>query len=420
MAKKRSLIKTEKLFTGAKKYLVGGVNSPVRSFNYVGTNPLLIKNGKGSRVFDYDGNSYIDYVMSWGALILGHTHSKVVKDLKTAITKGLGFGTTNKAEIELAEIISNAIPLVEKTRFVNSGTESVMSALRLARGYTGRDKIVKFENSYHGHADYLLANAGSGLATLNIPASAGVPKEYLQNTLISPYGDKKSLEKLFKEHGDNIAAVIFEPIGGNHGVILPDLNFLKYLQRLAKKYKVLLIADETITGFRFEYGLISEKLGLKPDLVCLGKIIGGGLPIGAYGGKKEIMDHLAPLGNVYQAGTFSGNPIVMQSGISTLKTLKANRSKYKKLNYLAGILSRGIQKLAQEHRVDLKVVNFGSILSLKFAKKEEFVKVYRSLLEGGVYFAPSEFEANFLSFSHTKKDVLYTLKVIDFALGGKE
>jgi len=209
MAKKRSLIKTEKLFTGAKKYLVGGVNSPVRSFNYVGTNPLLIKNGKGSRVFDYDGNSYIDYVMSWGALILGHTHSKVVKDLKTAITKGLGFGTTNKAEIELAEIISNAIPLVEKTRFVNSGTESVMSALRLARGYTGRDKIVKFENSYHGHADYLLANAGSGLATLNIPASAGVPKEYLQNTLISPYGDKKSLEKLFKEHGDNIAAVIF-------------------------------------------------------------------------------------------------------------------------------------------------------------------------------------------------------------------
>lgn len=420
MAKKRSLTKTNKLFKQAQKYLVAGVNSPVRSFNYVATKPLLVKSGKAPNVFDYDGNSYIDYVMSWGALILGHSHPRVVKDLKLAIHKGLAFGTTNKSEIELAKIISEAIPAIEKIRFVNSGTESVMSVLRLARAYTGRDKIVKFENSYHGHADYLLAKAGSGLATLNIASSSGVPKDYLQNTLIVPYGDKISLKSIFKRQGSNIAAVIFEPVGANHGVILPDLDFLKYLKTLARKYKVLLVADETITGFRFGYGLVSQQLGLKPDLVCLGKIIGGGLPIGAYGGKKEIMNHLAPLGNVYQAGTFSGNPIVMQSGISTLKTIASNKRQYEKINLLTGILSKGIQKLAKKYKVDLTVTNFGSIFSLKFNKKEEFAKFYRRLLEGGVYFAPSEFEVNFLSFSHTKRDIDYTLRAIDYALGGRK
>jgi len=405
------------LFAEAQKYLVGGVNSPVRAFNYVGVKPLIIKHGCGSKVYDYDGRAYIDYVLSWGSLILGHAHPGVISDIKKAIENGLSFGATNEREIRLAEIISNAITLIEKIRFVNSGTEAIMGALRLARGYTKRDKILKFKHSYHGHADYLLVKAGSGLATLGLPASAGVPRDFIKDTLISGYGDKKAVENIFKKHGKKIAAVIFEPCGGNYGVVSPDIDFLKYLRELTAKNGSLLIADEVITGFRFNFGALTQKLGIIPDIICLGKIIGGGLPIGAYGAREEIMNHLAPLGNVYQASTFAGNPVVMQSGLSTLKELEKLKDKYSSLSELAGYLSESIRELARALKIELNVENFGSMFSLRFKEKKHFQRFYRKLLESGVYFAQSEFEANFLSFSHTKTDIEKTINSVKIALG---
>ncbi|MBU1913134.1 MAG: glutamate-1-semialdehyde 2,1-aminomutase [Candidatus Omnitrophica bacterium] len=404
------------LFAKAREYLVGGVNSPVRAFNYAGCDPLIIKKGRGSKVYDYDGNKYIDYVLSWGSLILGHGHPDVIKDIKKVIENGLSFGATNKHETELSEMILKAIPSIEKIRFVNSGTEAVMGALRLGRGYTKRDKILKFEHSYHGHADYLLVKAGSGLATLGLPASAGVPRDYIKDTLIVGYGDKKAVENIFKEHGNKIAAVIFEPCGGNYGVIPPDIDFLRYLRELAAKNGSLLIADEVITGFRFDFGSLSRKLGIIPDIICLGKIIGGGLPIGAYGARKEIMNHLAPLGDVYQASTFAGNPVVMQSGLSTLRELGKLKNKYSSLVELAGYLSESIRESARERNIELDVENFGSMFSLKFKEKKQFQGFYRKLLESGVYFAQSEFEANFLSFSHTNADIEKTIRLVKMAL----
>lgn len=398
-----------KLFIEAQKYLVGGVNSPVRAFNYVGGEPLLIKNGRGSKVYDYDGKEYIDYVLSWGSLILGHAFPEVVNKVKTAVDSGLSFGTTNTGEIELAKLMRRAIPFIERIRFVNSGTEAVMGAVRLARGYTGRNKIIKFEHSYHGHADYLLASAGSGLASLNIPQSLGVPSDFIKHTLVLPYGDTAQLDKIFKKYGKEIAAVLVEPVGGNYGVVPADFDFLRYLRGITKKYGSLLISDEIITGLRFNFGSFIHSLGITPDLICLGKIIGGGLPIGAYAGKKKIMDKLAPLGKVYQASTFSGNPIVMQAGIATLKVLVRLKDKYKQLESLTGFLSEALSKKARQLDIDLKVSSFGSMFSLKFAKLKDFRKFYKGMLNGGVYFAPSEFEANFLSFAHTKNDIDKTL-----------
>ncbi|MDO8536237.1 MAG: glutamate-1-semialdehyde 2,1-aminomutase [Candidatus Omnitrophota bacterium] len=411
------ITKNKKLFKEAKRYLVGGVDSPVRSFNYVGTDPILINKGKGAKVYDYDGKEYIDYVLSWGSAILGHAHPKVIADVKKAAGSGLSFGTTNKPEVELARAISEAIPFVEKIRFVNSGTEAVMGAVRLVRGYTDRDKILKFENSYHGHADHLLAKAGSGLATLNIPSSKGVPKEFVKNTLIAPLDDRERIEAIFKRCGRDIAAVIVEPVGGNYGVVPPEIGQLKFLRRISKKYGSLLIFDEVITGFRFNYGSFAQQAGIVPDIICLGKIIGGGLPIGAYAGKAKIMDNLAPLGQVYQASTFSGNPVTMRSGLSTLNILKNAKKKYADVKNLAKYLIINIWRQAGKHNVALRINSYESIFSLKFDKKEEFRIFYKLMLGKGVYLAPSEFEANFISFAHTKKDMDHTIKAVNAALG---
>lgn len=401
-----------KLFSEAQKYLVGGVNSPVRAFNYVGGDPLIIKKGHGSKVYDHDGNEYIDYVLSWGSLILGHAFPDVVNAIKAAACDGLSFGTTNIKEVELAKFIHKAIPFVEKIRFVNSGTEAVMSAVRLARGHTGRDKIVKFENSYHGHADYLLVSGGSGLATLNIPQSPGVPRSFIKDTMVLPYGDFRKLEEAFELHGREIAAVLVEPVGGNYGVMPPNTGFLRHLRKITDRYSALLIADEVITGFRFSFGSFMHRSGVLPDLICLGKIIGGGLPIGAYGGGGKIMNKLAPLGKVYQASTFSGNPVVMQAGISTLKVLALSGGRYRQIERFAELLSSAIERAARSCNIDLKVSRFGSMFSLKFERKDDFKKVYRGLLRSGVYFAPSEFESNFVSFAHTKKDIDDTINLI--------
>lgn len=365
----------------AKKHLVGGVNSPVRSFKYVGRDPILIKKGKGARVYDYNGNSYIDYVLSYGALILGHAYPYVVKNVKSALEHGFSFGTTNLKEVELARLIKKAIPFIDKLRFVNSGSEAVLGATQLARGYTGRNRILKLKNAYHGHAEYLLDEVS-----------------------------KDSVEEMFKKHGRNIAGVIVEPVGGNHGVVLPDRDFLKRLRVLTKKHGSLLIFDEVIAGFRFRFGSVASILGIKPDLVCLGKIIGGGLPIGAYGGRDEIMNKLAPLGTIHQGSTFAGNPIVMRSGIAALKALSSKR--YEFLEDLTEELTSAIRKEAERHRIDLQVVDYKTIFSIRFKKKEQFQVFYKRLLRKGVYFAPSENEVNFISFSHTKKDIDETINAV--------
>ncbi|MDP2928436.1 MAG: glutamate-1-semialdehyde 2,1-aminomutase [Candidatus Omnitrophota bacterium] len=405
-----------KLFYKAKKYLVGGVNSPVRAFNYVGGEPLIIKKGRGSKVYDHDGNEYIDYVLSWGSLILGHAFPEVVNAVKAALGAGLSFGTTNMKEVELAKLIQKAIPLAEKIRFVNSGTEAVMGAVRLARGYTGRDEIVKFENAYHGHADYLLTKSGSGLATLGMPSSAGVPEDFIKHTIITPFNDIGAIENAFKKYGRKIAAVLVEPVGCNYGVVLPDVKFLKRLRELTAQYGSLLIFDEVITGFRFNFGSAAQKFGIIPDLIVLGKIIGGGLPIGAYCGRKEIMDKLAPLGGVYQASTFSGNPVVMQAGISTLPALAKSKAKYRQMEEFTEFLTSAIDQAARSRNIGLKISRFGSMFSMKFDRKDDFEKFYKNMLRRGIYFAPSEFEANFLSFAHTKKDVEKTADVVSAAL----
>jgi glutamate-1-semialdehyde 2,1-aminomutase len=397
------------LFKQAKKYLVAGVDSPVRSFSYVGGEPLVIKSAKGSRIFDYNGYSFIDYSLSFGAIILGHSHPAVVTAVKKKVGAGFSFGATNKTEIELAREIVNTIPFIKKIRFVNSGTEAVMGALRLARGYTKRDKILKFQHSYHGHADYLLVNSGSGLATLGIPASSGVPKDFIKHTIVAPYGDINYVKNIFKKYGKEIAAVIVEPAGGNYGVIPPDTNFLKGLRKITREFRSLLIFDEVITGFRFHYGSLAQVLGITPDIICLGKIIGGGLPIGAFGAKEKIMRHLAPLGDVYQASTFAGNPVVMQSGLSTLKTLITIKKDYKRLEKLTGILTRSLKKEALLRKISLEVGCYGNMFSLKFKTKKQFGRFYKFMLKQGVYFAPSEFEVNFLSFAHTQKDIDKTI-----------
>jgi len=401
----RREIKNKALFNQAKKYLVGGVNSPVRSFSYVDREPILIKQGKGSKVFDYDRNSYIDYVLSFGALFLGHAHKKVVGSIRRRVKKGFGFGATSLEEIELAKLISEAIPTLEKIRFVNSGTESLMSAIRLARGYTSREKIVKFKNSYHGHADYLLTKGGSGLATLNIASSKGVPDDFTKHTIVLDYADKALIKETFQKHDQDIAAVVVEPIGGNYGVIGPDKDFLQYLREITQKYKTLLIFDEVITGFRFRFGSVAEIFGIEPDLICLGKIIGGGLPIGAFGGRRDIMDKLAPLGEVYQASTFAGNPIVMKAGFTTLSVLASLKDKYIRLEQLANELVDSLRHSAKLYSIDVAIASYRTMFSLKFKQKDKFCSFYKKMLEQGIYLAPSEFEANFLSFAHTKKDI---------------
>ena len=420
----KSLKETNKsVFQKARRLLVGGVDSPVRAFKHIDGNPIPIKRGSGAKVFDYDGKGYVDYVLSYGALILGHAHPKVVEGVKETADLGLGFGATHSYEVELAGLLQKAIPVLERIRFVSSGTEAVMGALRLARGFTGRNKIIKFEGAYHGHADYLLAKAGSGVATLGLPGSKGVPEDFTRHTIIAKYGDETSLREIFKRYGRDIAAVIVEPVGGNNGVIMPNRDFLKGLRSVTREHGSLLVFDEVITGFRFRFGSAAEHLGVTPDLLCLGKIIGGGLPIGAYGGTEEIMKDLAPLGDVYQASTFAGNPIVMRSGIETLKALDKLRDDYKRLSAMGGFLAGRLRDKANENGIGVTVRQFGPMFSVSFKKRYLFKYFYKTLLKEGIYLAPSEYESNFISFAHKDKDIKKTVVAIEkafYLLGQKE
>ena len=400
----------------------GGVNSPVRAFKAVGGHPLFIQRGQGSRVYDQDGNEFIDYVCSWGPLILGHSHPTVVAALKRAVDRGTSFGAPTELENTLAQMVCSALPSVEMVRFVSSGTEATMSALRLARAYTGRDKIVKFAGCYHGHADGLLATAGSGAATFGLPDSPGVPSSVARDTLVVPYNDLKAVERLFAAEGSDIAAIIVEPVAANMGVVPPRPGFLEGLRRIADSGGALLIFDEVITCFRVAYGGAQALYGVLPDLTCLGKVIGGGLPTGAYGGRRQIMEMVAPLGPVYQAGTLSGNPLAMTAGIETLKIL-GQPGTYDQLEERAALLAGQLSALAAEAGVPLFISRVGSILTAFFVADEVadyesarssdtglYALFFSHMLERGIYLAPSQFEAAFLSLAHTRQDIELTLR----------
>jgi len=420
MKRERSL----KLFRQAQRYLPGGVDSPVRAFNAVGGRPLFIQRGQSSKVYDADGNEYIDYVCSWGPLILGHAHPRVVKALRDAASLGTSFGTPTELETTMAGMICKAVPSIEKIRFVSSGTEATMSAIRLARAYTGRDRIVKFAGCYHGHADGLLVKAGSGVATLGLPDSPGVPRRYAEDTLVARYNDLDSVEHLFERHPD-IAAVIVEPVAANMGVVLPGDGFLQGLRRLTSDHGSLLIFDEVITGFRLAYGGAQGVYGVAPDLTCLGKVIGGGLPVGAYGGRADVMEMVAPQGPVYQAGTLSGNPLAMAAGIATLKSLRRSGI-YEKLDRRAARLAEAMAVAAKRSRVPVQVSRAGSLLTAFFtaapvvdyesARRADtalFSAFFNRLLEQGIYWPPSQFEAAFVSLAHSDADIDRTIEAID-------
>jgi len=423
-----NLRRSQELFEEAQRYLPGGVDSPVRAFKAVGGTPPFIIRGQGSRIFDADGNEFIDYVCSWGPLILGHSHPQVVDALKQAVERGTTFGASTELEITLAKMISAAIPSIEMIRFVNSGTEATMSALRLARAFTGRDKIVKFAGGYHGHADGLLVKGGSGLATLSLPNSAGVPASYAQSTLVAPYNNTEAVTQLFQHYPKEIAAVIVEPVAANMGVVPPKPGFLDGLRRLTSNYGTLLIFDEVITGFRVAYGGAQTIYGITPDLTCLGKIIGGGLPVGAYGGRREIMEMIAPTGPVYQAGTLSGNPLAMTAGINTLQVLNGP-DVYERLERASSQLEEGIAKAT--HSLDFKLngSRFASLLTIFFtdnpvldyesvsrADTALFSRFFQQLLIQGIYWPPSQFEAAFISMAHSDKDIQYTIEAIERAI----
>jgi glutamate-1-semialdehyde 2,1-aminomutase len=411
-----------KLYEAAQRYIPGGVNSPVRAFKAVGREPLFIERGKGSKIYDANGSEYLDYVGSWGPLILGHSNPQVIKEVKEVLEKGTSFGAPTPKETELAKLIVKAVPGMEKIRLVNSGTEAAMSAIRLARGYTGRDKIVKFEGCYHGHADYLLVKAGSGATTLGFPDSAGVPRDFTRNTILVPYNGITAVEKIIKENRQEIAAVIIEPVAANMGVVLPEDGFLQKLRAITKEYGIILIFDEVITGFRISYGGAQQYFRVIPDLTCLGKIMGGGLPVGAYGGEKEIMDYLSPLGPVYQAGTLSGNPIAVAAGIQTLKIL-SQPGIYEKLEKKTENLREGLKENARKLMMDVHINQIGSMFTLFFSShkvydyqsakrsdERKFAQYFQGMLSRGIYLPCSQFEANFLSLAHTGEDIEKTIK----------
>jgi glutamate-1-semialdehyde 2,1-aminomutase len=419
---------SEGLFREAQRYLPGGVDSPVRAYQAVGGTPPFILRGRGSRIYDADGNEFIDYVGSWGPLILGHSHPKVVEALKKVVERGTSFGAPTELEVILARMISNAMPSIEMLRFVNSGTEATMSALRLARAYTGRDMVVKFAGGYHGHADGLLVKAGSGVATLGIPDSPGVPADYARNTLTAPYNDSQGVGRLFELHPGEIAAVIVEPVAANMGVVPPRPDFLESLRRLTARFGSLLIFDEVITGFRVAYGGAQALYGVAPDLTCLGKIIGGGLPVGAYGGRREIMEMMAPVGPVYQAGTLSGNPVAMTAGIETLKIL-SRPGTYDQLESKAVDLEKGLAAAAADLDMELQISRIASLLTVFFtgvpvidyesAKRANtglFKKFFHALLAEGIYWPPSQFEAAFISLAHSDQDIRSTINAAVKAL----
>ncbi len=417
-------------FEAAQAYLPGGVNSPVRSFRGVGGDPVVVASGSGSHITDVDGNEYIDYCGSWGPLILGHAHPAVVEAVTQAASRGLTYGTTTEAEGELARMVCESVPSIDMVRFVSSGTEATMSALRVARAYTGRSKIVKFDGCYHGHADGLLVQAGSGVATLSLPDSAGVPASYAAETLVAPYNDLTGLEAVFERHASDIAAVIVEPVAANMGVVPPAEGFLEGLRALCDANGSVLIFDEVITGFRIGMGGYQAACGVTPDMTCLGKVIGGGMPVGAYGGRREIMQMIAPLGPVYQAGTLSGNPLAMAAGLATLRALQ-RPGFFEGIDARAARLVEGIESAAAEHDIPVRVNRVGSLFTVFFTGNEitdyasartadtkRHASFFHALLEGGVYFPPSQFEATFVSDAHTEADLESTIRAADAAFAG--
>lgn len=411
--------RSEKLYAEACGYMPGGVNSPVRACRSVGTTPLFIERAKGSRIWDEDGNEFIDYVCSWGPNILGHACKPVISAVKAACEKGLTFGACHKSEIELARLIRKHFPSMEMLRLVNSGTEAVMSAIRAARGFTGRDKIIKFEGCYHGHSDGLLVKAGSGLMTQSIPSGAGVTEGCTRDTLLAKYNDESSVRALFDEHGGEIAALIVEPCAANMGVVPPKEGFLQFLRDITAEHGAMLIFDEVITGFRLSDGGAQKLYGVTPDLTTLGKIVGGGMPLAAYGGRREIMECIAPLGSVYQAGTLSGNPCAVAAGIATLKQIESTPDIYETLDKKSAVLEEAMKSAG------LNVNRCGSLMTVFFNSEkvvsydesracdtEKYAEYYRHLLRNGIYAAPSQFEAMFVSYAHTAEDIERTAEII--------
>ena len=420
-------LRSKQLFAQAQKLLPGGVNSPVRAYKGVGGSPLFIAKAKGSRIWDVDGNTFIDYVLSWGPMILGHAHPQVIKALKSAAERGTSYGAPTKLEVDLAKLITTAMPSIEMVRMVNSGTEATMSAIRVARGFTGREKIIKFSGCYHGHADGLLVKAGSGATTLGIPDSPGVPADVARHTITVPYNNLSAVKETFQKYAGEIAAVIVEPIAANMGMVLPENGFLQGLRSLTTEHGALLIFDEVITGFRVAYGGAQALYGIRPDLTCLGKIIGGGLPVGAYGGRREIMSKVAPVGPIYQAGTLSGNPLAMTAGIETLKLL-SKKNVYSQLEEHSDYLFDGIYDAARRHRIPISAARIGSLMGFFFtnakvtdyasaltADAKRYAKFFWAMLESGIYFAPSQFEAAFLSTAHSPKEIEQTIRMVDKA-----
>lgn len=410
----------------AVNLMPGGVNSPVRAFKSVGMNPIFMKSGKGSKIYDIDGNEYIDYVLSWGPLILGHADERVVSKLKEIAEGGTSFGAPTLLESELAKLVIERVPSIEMVRMVNSGTEATMSALRLARGYTGRNKILKFEGCYHGHGDSLLIKAGSGVATLGLPDSPGVPESVAKQTITVPYNDIESVRYAFEQYGEDIAAIIVEPVSGNMGVVPPQEGFLEELRKITEEHGSLLIFDEVMTGFRVGYHSAQGHFGVTPDITCLGKVIGGGLPVGAYGGKREIIERIAPVGDIYQAGTLSGNPLAMTAGLETLKAMTEDA--YVELNKKVDRLVQGYREAADKHGIALQINRVGSMVGVFFNENpvinyetasqsdtDRFAQYYRQMAEQGVFLPPSQFEGLFVSTAHTTDDIEKTIEAVDNA-----
>ena len=419
------MTRSAQLYKRAREKIPGGVNSPVRAWKAVGGKPKFISRGQGSRITDVDKKTYIDFVSSWGPLIFGHAHPTIVRGLARAARRGTTFGAPTESEVKLAEMVCRLVPSIQKMRLVSSGTEAAMSAIRLARAYTSRTKIIKFDGCYHGHSDGLLVKAGSGVATLGLPDSPGVPRGFASETLVASFNDRASVETLFNRYGNHIAAIIVEPVCGNMGVIPPTPGFLGSLSEISRRHRALLIFDEVITGFRVKLGGAQELYELKPDLTCLGKILGGGLPLAAFGGKKEIMDLLAPEGPVYQAGTLSGNPIAVAAGLTTLSLL-SRRGTYEALEKRGQDLQDGFQKVLRKYSIRGTVNRIGSMMTLFFGiqkvqnaddarkcNRELFARFFHGMLKRGIYMPPSPFEAAFLSLAHTPKDIGRAVRAFD-------
>lgn len=422
----RSYEKSKAAFAKAKKVMPGGVNSPVRAFKSVNMDPVYMERGKGSKIYDIDGNEYIDYVLSWGPLILGHANERVVNRLKQVAELGTSFGAPNELETELANLVIERVPSIEIIRMVNSGTEATMSALRLARGFTGRNKILKFEGCYHGHGDSLLIKAGSGVATLGLPDSPGVPESIAKNTITVPYNDIEGVRYAFEQFGEDIAAIIVEPVAGNMGVVPPQPEFLPFLRKITEDYGTLLIFDEVMTGFRVDYHCAQGYFGITPDLTCLGKVIGGGLPVGAYGGKKEIMEQIAPSGPIYQAGTLSGNPLAMAAGYETLVQL--TKEDYQGFIKKADRLAEGLTAAATKHGIAHTINRAGSMIGFFFTDQDvinyeaaktsdlnRFASYFRAMMNEGISLPPSQFEGLFLSTEHSDEDIEKTIQAAEKA-----